>query len=171
MSDTAPEPTVTAPGAPAPAPAPDNAVIRQMRAELDAKNAEIRKFHEEKQEAERSRMDEIERLKLEKKELEAKVVEDEKLRNEVGQYQSKFQSLYETALAAAPEDKRPALEDLTSNGSWPDRYEQLMKAKALVGIIQPAVAGTPTEPAAVVRPANVAAPFDPKNPPAWPFKD
>lgn len=167
MSDLAPEPTAPV----APAPVQDNAVIRQMRAELEAKNTEIRKFQEAQQEAERSRMDEIERLKLEKKDLELKVAEDEKLRNEVGQYQSKFQSLYEQALATAPEDKQEALKDLTSSGAWPDRYEQLMKAKALVGAVQPAVAGTPTEPAAVVRPANVAAPFDPKNPPAWPFKD
>ncbi len=160
----------------------ENATIRQMRealaekdnkfrAELAEKERKIAEFEAAQKQAERNRLDELERLKAEKQELEAKVADEDKLRNELGQYQSKFESLYNAALQAAPEDKREALADLTSSGSFADRYDALMKAKALIGAAAPVVAGTPSQPAPVVTPREGQKPFDPKNPPAWGFKD
>lgn len=160
----------------------DNATIRKMRealtekdramrAEIEERDKRIAEFEAQQKQAERMRLDELDRLKAEKQELEAKVADEDKLRNELGQYQSKFESLYNAALQTAPEDKREALADLTSSGSFADRYDALMKAKALIGVAAPVVAGTPAQPAPVIQPREGQKPFDPKNPPAWGFKD
>ena len=133
----------------------ENSTIRQMREALDGKNKELDDLKVQLKEIERKEMDEKTRLQSERDEFEQKAKEADAIRNELGQFQSKFEAMVVAELATIPEEQRPLVERLLGNGSWADRYESLQAARQLVQTSTPAPPakfGTITTP--VVPPAT-----------------
>lgn len=157
-----------------PQPPGENHVIRGMRQEIEASKdaerqakAEAAEFKAKLESIEREKLDEVERLRLEKQDLETKAREAEALRDQNGRFASKFQTLYESALASVPEEHREAVADLSASGNWDDRYDALQKAMKLVNVKpEPVKAGTVTQPGAagpVASVPNKGEPVDLKN--------
>lgn len=147
MSEATETPVET-PEAPETTPKPDdkaNSTIRQMRSQMDALAQENKALKDAQTAQERAKMDELERVKAEKADAEAKAAEADRLRDELGRYQSRDQERYERELASVPEEHKARLERLSGAGaSWGDKYDLLQEAKALLP--GPAKAGSVTQP-------------------------
>lgn len=137
-----------------PAPEPDNSAIRQIREHnkaledaLKAEKAAREGMEAKLQEIERGKMDELERVRLEKAELEKKAAELDQTRDSLGRFESKFKALYEQDLLAIPEEHRARAQVLASGTDWADSYERLQAVKGLLPAPGARVsAGTPTSP-------------------------
>lgn len=123
----------------------ENQTIQQMRAAIDAKNAEIEAAKQETQQVRTA-------LEAEKADLEAKL---EQLKNvvppeasELEGYKSVVKDLYDRELASAPEEARANLEKASSVGSLPERLASLIAAKQLIGAN--IVTMNPTSPTQIV---------------------
>lgn len=153
-----PEPVATP--VPEPEPPKDNATIVAMRAQIEAANKAAKEAKEradsleaQVKERERSEMAEMDRLKAEKADAEAKVSELEAFRNEHGQFASKLEAMYTSQLEAVPEAQRAQVESLSKQGTWADRLEALNAAVALIqppGVVVPRV--QPAAPSPVTDP-------------------
>jgi hypothetical protein len=161
-------------GAPVQTPEPDNSAIRAARqhaADLeqqlkDAK-AQLADVSGRLTEKERAEMAELDRLKAEKADADAKIQELEAFRDEAGRYQSRFKGMYEAELASIPEEQRARAEKLTSAGTFAERFEALQELKAMFPAA-PVQAGTRTNvpPAGAVPPASTPPP-PPASPKEW----
>ena len=180
----------------APPEAPDNAAIRQMRAEIERSQAEAREAREQLKllntkltERQRAEMTEQERLRAELEETRQIAAQAEQARDELGRWQSWAKADYDSELAkVADGEDRETLRRMSATGDWRERLEtlrgartmlsqklavqrELEKAKAdLEKAQQQSAFGTRTQPLAA-RPTQPSAPperkFDPKNVPSW----
>lgn len=144
----------------------DNSTIREMRSLIEAANKQAKEAAEtaaaetaarlelenKLKEIERSKLDENERLKLSLQdsikalqEKEAALQEFEPLRDQLGRFQSKFESMYQAELAAIPESVRASVEALTLRPTYAEAYEAIQAYKATLP--PPALrVGTVTQP-------------------------
>lgn len=158
----------------------ENSTIREMRAQLDAaKNAikekdaaiaerdtKLSETTTKLTEYEKAQMTESERVQAELKEAREKAAEAETLRNELGQYTSGLEKVFNTKLSAIPEEHRDRVAKLAENGAnWPAKLDILESAIALIPA-PAAVAGTRTNAGGGVNNTSGQT-FDPKNPPGW----
>jgi len=157
----------------------DNSAIREMRAKIEseatarkAAETEAAELKTRLTEIERSKLDELERVRLEKEDL-AKTFgqtqsELEQARNELGQFQTLAEAEYNQLLATVPPEKRAAVEGIAGSGTWADRLSKARSAMSLIGAA-PVQVGTPGMPPASAPTATPGAPepfkFDPAN--AW----
>lgn len=193
MSDSTTPETPT-PAATTPNPGDTDSTPRELRAQIEAANRRAREATEKLAaterlakeasdardalqtrltEREQAEMAEIDRLKAQLTDRDAKVAQLEPIRDEHGRYASAFEGMYKAELDALPEDKREVISSLSATGAWPDRLESLRKAKGLLPSAPPpppTQAGTVTQPPGGV-PTQPGAPtpskLDPKNPPQW----
>lgn len=154
---------------------PDNSTIKHLRETIDtltrdkaAAESKATELESRLTSIEREKMDENERLKAEKADLEAKAKEADALRDENGRYTTAFKSIYDQELSAVPEEHRERLQKHTSSGTYAERVEALRDLKALLPAAQTArPIGTITNPGTpgAVQPMAPApaAPTDPKN--------
>ena len=151
---------------------PENSTIRQMREQIASLNsakaeadAKLQEAQSQLQEIERAKLEENERLKLEKADLEKKIADADQIRDELGRYKSTFETLYNEKLATVPEEQRANVEVLTSKGTWAERYEALQAATKLIPAA-PTAAGTVTQPTSVTPTTPAPSTWDPtKGPP------
>lgn len=125
---------------PEPKPSGDNATIRQMREALEQANKRAAEAEGKLKEAEREKLSEIERLRVENEELKP-------LRDEHGRFASTLEQLYTQLLESVPEDKRAQVEALSATGGWDARLNSARAAISLLPTTAPAPAGTTTNPA------------------------
>jgi len=151
------DPTIPTGGTPPtapPDPAPTNADFARLRlaqekAETDRKVAEtaLAEAQAKLKAFEDANKTELQRLQDEANRAKTLETEQERLRNELGQFQSQTQKLYEDRLASFPEANREALAKLSANGNYAERLELLNAAAALIPSAPPAPFGTGANPA------------------------
>lgn len=160
---------------PAPAPTPsgdDNAVIRQMREQIEAANRAAKEAADAKaaieaqlKEIERRDMDEKTRLQAELQDAQQIAQEVQRLRDENGKFISWAESQYNAKLAAVPEEKRALVQQLSAQGDWAARVSSLDAVAALIGITAaPVQAGTITQPTGGTPPAAAGTTPEPAKP-------
>lgn len=171
MSDIQPEPQVTPP-------AGDSQAIRDLRAALDdhkRKLAEVSDRNKtlEKQitDAERAKLEDIERLKLE---LSDALQENERVKSSLEggasrleRFEKTFSGLYESELATVPEEHREKVAALSSAGEWDDRLTALRTAVSLLPTEQDRKHFGTTNSPGDVRDPEKAKVLDMKNLPGW----
>jgi hypothetical protein len=142
----------------------DNSTIQSLRQHAKDLETQLKAKDDAIKDLERKEMDEKTRLSTERDEALEKAKDAESIRNELGQFQSKFEQMVAGELATVAEEQRPFVEKLLGNGTWADKYEALQAAKQLVASQHvPKQLGTITQPTGVgpVQPAPVTAqPFD-----------
>lgn len=114
-------------------------------------------------ENERAKLDEVERLRLEKTELEP-------FKERATKFEALAQKIYEEELASVPEEYRAKIETLSKVGEWDARIEAIRAAKGLLPTPS-APAGSVTAPAQRGDPGAGAARVDPKDPMGSFFRD
>lgn len=123
----------------------DNAAFARMRTELAAEKQRTTDLEEKLKEIERSKMDETERLRLEKDEALKYASELSPHKDRAIALEAKFTKLYADELASLPDDRREGMARLTQFGTAEERFEALIEAKKMFAI--PVTAGTVTQPA------------------------
>lgn len=163
MPDPTTDPGGNPGGAPNPAPAPapqpepipekvDNAAFARLRTEAAQAKTRADELESRLKEIERAEMDEKTRLQAELDDAQKAAGDAEKLRNQLGQFTTKLEAEYETAVAALPEDKREAVKALTLHVPLEERLAAVRSAATLIGA-PPTSAGTKTNPGTGVPPA------------------
>lgn len=161
----------------------ENSTIKELRARIDTLNATVTTNETEKvalaakvTELERAKLDETERLRQENADLATKATAGEVAVGQVASYQELFKTEWEALIAAAPEDKRATLTQISSHGDWPERIRCLKAGLSLGNLPIPGVTiGSITQPVPPATappsptPTPVAqTPWDPtKGAPSW----
>ena len=143
-----------APPAQSPAQPEDNSTIRQMREELQAREAELAQERAEKEELKRAQMTEAERLQAERdsaistaNDLKPLAEKVKHLESQLEAYDGEFKARYEGLLAQAPESAREKLAQISANGSFADRFRVLETAVGLIVEAKPATGSAGSAPA------------------------
>jgi len=132
----------------------NNSVIKEMRAKIDASNAEKEAALKDKADLE-ARLQAIEAKDLSEKERLSKEVEDlkgakereESAKSHLSKYEQSIKTLYEETLTGFPEDKREAVRTMTFNEQ--DILDSLNRIKAAAKVITPVTSqGNVTNPGA-----------------------
>lgn len=146
MSDTIVASDVTAE-----ATKPDNAAFARLRIEADAHKAQFEaertaraELEKRLQDIERGRLDETERLRLEKADADKALAELTPLRDEHGRFQTALQKASEDALAALPDDVRVAVEPLVTHVPLTERLAAIQSVAT--PFLATVAAGTVTKP-------------------------
>lgn len=157
----APE-VIVNPPATTPAPPEESPAIRQIRADHDRIAAELKAAKAESEAlkgqitaAERAKMDEIDRIKAEKADLETKAAEADRLRDENGKFMSQFEAQTKAKIDALPENVREeARQAAEKMGSWADRFDLVSAFERTVAAIKPVSAGTNVQPTTAAVPGG-----------------
>lgn len=125
---------------------PDNSTIRQLRTaheeavararSLESKLSEVETKLTEATgkltEIERSKMEETDRLRAEKADLEKSIGDLSSAGERAKELEEWAKSKYESAIGNVPEDKRESVTKLSAIGTWTQRLDSLEEAMALV---------------------------------------
>ena len=166
MSTETPPPAV--PGAtvptPTPAPAPDpaaNAAFAEMRTKLAAAEKEKTELAERLTALERKDMDEKTRMAAELADAK-KIAEDlTPLRDAHGRFQAQLEQACANEIAAIPEDKRAAVEDVVKHIPLENRLTAIQSMRTVAGS-PPVSGGTITQPSASPNGGMPGSPEDAK---------
>ena len=157
----------TAPQNVEPTPAPENSTIKAMREQIDAKNAELKSLQTKTAEleaakltAERAKLDETERLRLEADDAKKQVNELSSHKATSEKLTAALEKACETELAKLSDAQKAAIEKVAAYVPISERLDVIREQAALFAPVT-APAGTVTN--AGTRPGNpTAAPQDPK---------
>ncbi len=133
----------------------DTPAIRSIRADHDRIAAELKASRAEAEmlkgqitAAERAKMDELDRLKAEKSDLETKAQEADRLRAENGRFMSQFETQTKAKIDSLPENVRETARAASEKvESWADRFDIVSAFERTVQAVKPQGAGTNTQPA------------------------
>lgn len=123
----------------------DTSTIRAMREQLSSSAEALKAAEKEKaeletrlKELERAKLDETERLRLEREDLQRKIQDLEpevaQTRDRLGRYESSYERMYKEELEKVTDPAtKERLERMSSRGDWTERLEILRDGLALRG--------------------------------------